>query len=317
MSKSILFVVALVFTMLILNGCITEKAGSDAKFKHVVLLGFDGMSSDGLMKANTPNFDKLMKEGSSSMHVRSVLPSKSSPNWGAMLMGAGPEQTGITSNEWRKDKFILPAVVKDEQDWFPTIFRLIKDQKSNSEVGTIYHWSGFQELFHHADVDHNEDTKDEFETTTAVVKYIKEKKPDFLFVQFDQIDIAGHKYGFMADEYYQSIADSDQLLAEVIHAIEEAGIENETLVIVNSDHGGIQKDHGGETMEEIETPVILWGKGIKKGYTIQLPVYMYDYAAIVADALGLKQPYAWIGRPVKTAYEGVEVEDKYLLKNSK
>lgn len=295
------------------KGVVAGNIEGKAHFKHVILLGFDGMSSEGLMKANTPTFDKLMEEGSSSMHVRSVLPTKSGPNWSAMLMGAGPEQTGVTSNEWRKNKFILPPVVKDDQDWFPTVFRVIKDQKPNAEIGTIYHWSGFKELFNHADVNHNEDPKDEFDTAKAVTEYIKEKKPEFLFVQFDQIDIAGHKYGYMEKGYYQTIADADQLLAKVMNSIEEAGIADETLVIVNADHGGIKKNHGGETIEEIETPVILWGRGIRKGYTIQLPIYMYDYAAIVVHALGLKQPYAWIGRPVKTAYEGVEVEDNYLL----
>lgn len=93
----------------------------------------------------------------------------------------------------------------------------------------------------------------------------------------------------------------------------DAGIAEETLVIINADHGGIEKGHGGETIQEMETPIILWGNGIKKAYNIQLPVYMYDYAAIIADALGIKRPYAWIGRPIRTAYQRVEVEDSYLL----
>ena len=35
-----------------------------------------------------------------SIHARGVIPTVSSPNWASMIMGAGPEQHGITSNDW-------------------------------------------------------------------------------------------------------------------------------------------------------------------------------------------------------------------------
>src|SRR5690606_40045096 len=44
-----------------------------------------------------------------------------------------------------------------------------------------------------------------------------------------------------------------------------------------------------------------------------LPVYQYDNAATVAFALGIKTPMAWIGRPVKNAFEGFELGDDYPI----
>eukprot|EP01034_Spumella_vulgaris_P017869 gene17869-22804_t len=45
----------------------------------------------------------------------------------------------------------------------------------------------------------------------------------------------------------------------------------------------------------------------------KLPVYTYDLAATIAFALNIKQPYAWIGRPVKPVFEGFsEPENLYL-----
>ena len=58
-------------------------------------------------------------------------------------------------------------------------------------------------------------------------------------------------------------------------------------------------------MDEIEIPFILLVKALKKGYLIKNKVYTYDNAATVAYLLGVEQPYAWIGKPVKTAFEGV------------
>ena len=92
--------------------CFSQNKNELPKIKHVVVIGFDGLSPDGIEKANTPNFDKLIKEGASTMHARSVLPSSSSSNWASMIMGAGPEQHGITSNDWEKSNFVLPVVVQ-------------------------------------------------------------------------------------------------------------------------------------------------------------------------------------------------------------
>jgi len=281
---------------------------------HVVVIGFDGLSPDGLKKANTPTFDRLIEEGSSTMHARAVLPTSSSPNWASMIMGAGPEQHGITSNAWEKDNLVLPAIVQSEDFIFPTIFHTIASQTEKSEIGAIYHWGGFGRLFEKGDVDFDENPKSEEETAEIAANYILEKKPTFTFIHFDHVDHAGHEFGHGTLEYYVSVEKADRLLAHVINAIEKAEMTNNTLVIISADHGGLGKGHGGETLQEIEIPFIVWGKSVKKGHKLLYPVYQYDNAATVAFALGLKTPHAWIGRPVKNAFEGFGSVDDYPVR---
>ena len=60
----------------------------------------------------------------------------------------------------------------------------------------------------------------------------------------------------------------------------------------------------GETLDEIVIPFIINGKGIKENYRIKNQVYTYDNAATVARLLQLEQPYAWIGKPVESAFVG-------------
>ena len=50
------------------------------RIEHVVIIGVDGMSPDGIQKAETPNMDKLMQNGAYTFHARDVLPSSSSQN---------------------------------------------------------------------------------------------------------------------------------------------------------------------------------------------------------------------------------------------
>jgi len=278
---------------------------------HVVVIGFDGLSPDGLQQANTPTFDKLMSEGASTMHARAVLPTSSSTNWASMIMGAGPEQHGITSNSWERDNFTLPAVIQSEPFLFPSIFHLIREQKKSGEIGAIYHWGGFGRLFEKGDVDFDENPATEEETAVNASSYIKVKNPLFTFIHFDHVDHAGHKYGHGTKEYYTAVEKADSLLAEVMKAIAGSTMAENTMVVISSDHGGTGKGHGGESLDEIEIPFILWGKGIKKNYDITYPVYQYDNAATVAYALNIEIPRAWIGKPVIEAFEGVKVADEY------
>lgn len=300
--------------MFSLWSCFEKKpTEADLGIKHVVVIGFDGLSPDGLQNASTPNFDRLMSEGAHTFHARSVMPSSSSPNWASMIMGAGPEQHGITSNAWEKDNFILPTISQSEDFLFPSIFHVIDKQIPNAEIGAIYHWRGFGRLFEKSAVDYDVSPETEDETASVASRYIQEKKPNFTFIHFDHIDHAGHEFGHGTKEYYDAVEKGDKLLGQLMQAINKAGIEKETLVIISSDHGGVGKGHGGESLQEMEIPFIVWGKSVKKGHVLRYPVFQYDNAATVAFALGLKMPMAWTGKPVKTAFEGFQLADAYPI----
>ncbi|MEA1786537.1 alkaline phosphatase family protein [Arenibacter sp. GZD96] len=313
MKYSLLFYVLMTIGMCSLWSCFEQKPQNDLGIKHVVVIGFDGLSPDGLQNASTPNFDKLIAEGSYTFHARSVMPTSSSPNWASMIMGAGPEQHGITSNAWERDNFILPTISQKEDFLFPTIFHLIDNQIPNAEIGAIYHWGGFGRLFEKSAVDYDVSPDTEEETAALASAYIQDKKPHFTFIHLDHIDHAGHEFGHGTKEYFDAVETGDTLLGQLMQAIEKAGIAQETLVILSSDHGGMGKGHGGESLQEMEIPFILWGKSIKKGQRVKYPVYQYDNAATVAFALGLDMPLAWIGKPVKTAFEGFEIIDAYPI----
>ncbi|MBF0648022.1 alkaline phosphatase family protein [Dysgonomonas sp. GY75] len=82
-----------------------------------------------------------------------------------------------------------------------------------------------------------------------------------------------------------------------------AGIEKETVIMVVAGHGGIQKGHGGKSLQEVETPFVIYGSGIKKGYEIKGVVIDYDYIPTIAKILGLECPQAWRGVPVGEVFD--------------
>ncbi|MCY4781558.1 alkaline phosphatase [Sphingobacterium sp. UT-1RO-CII-1] len=272
-------------------------AQSTWKPKHVILVGLDGFGAYAVPKANMPNFKKLMKEGAFNLNMRSVLPSSSAVNWASMLMGASPTIHGYT--EWGSQTPEIPSAVTTENDIFPSIFTLIKEEKPQSKVGAVYSWGGIGYLLEKQIVDINVPTEgDEDQTAEQTATVIKNQKPQFLFVHFDQPDGAGHKFGHDSVGYYQELERVDARLGKIISAIKDANIEDETLLIVLADHGGIEKGHGGKTMMEVRVPVVMTGQGVKTNHEVKSTMVVYDVATTIAWALGLDPHEAWRGKAI-------------------
>ncbi|MCF0064013.1 alkaline phosphatase [Dyadobacter chenwenxiniae] len=284
--------------------------------EHVIVIGVDGLSPDGINKGKSPVLHDMIANGSVKWNVRTVLTSASSQNWASMIMGAGPEQHGIINNDWEIDKHTLPPIVQEKDGRFPTIFSIFHKANPKAEIGVVYHWDGFGRLFQKDAVNHDKRFGTEDSTATDFINYIKTKKPALGFVHFDHVDHAGHHGGHGSEEYYQSVAKADSLIGKILSALKDAGIMDKTLVIVWADHGGVGKGHGGATPQEAEIAGIFYGKDVKKGYKIEQEVYTYDLASTIAFVLGVQQPYAWIGRPVKPAFEGFK-EPENLWKGEK
>lgn len=268
---------------------------------HVVIIGIDGLSPDGLKRAATPNIDRLIREGAVSWTARAVMPTSSSSNWASMIMGAGPEQHGITSNEWQPDKFSIAPTAKGPGGIFPTMFALVREQRPQARSAAFYDWEGFGRLMEPGIAAAQKHVKGPEAAAKATADWIREHRPHLCFLQLDHVDGAGHKSGWISANYDRAVELADRLVGEVLAALESAGIRNQTVVIISSDHGGLGTKHGGETMAEIEIPLVLSGPGVRRGHTIEGPVNVFDVAPTVIRLLGLKPHPAWIGKPVTEA----------------
>jgi predicted AlkP superfamily pyrophosphatase or phosphodiesterase len=289
----------------LLLGCLLAPSSVPAQVpgvEHVVIVGVDGLSPDGVWKAKTPNLGRMMKEGAYTLHARGVMPTVSSPNWASMIMGAGPEQHGVTSNEWEPAKAAIRPTAVGAEGIFPTIFGVLRAQRPTAKMAVFHDWDGFGRLFERKAVDQIEDSDGPVNAVEHAVAYIKKERPQLAFIHLDHVDAAGHAHGHGSAEYYAAVEEADRLIGLVLRGLEDAGIADHTVVLVTSDHGGVGKKHGGSTMAEIEIPWIVRGQGVAAGKELSTPVNTCDTAATVAFLLGLKPPACWIGRPVTEAF---------------
>lgn len=295
------------FCLSLLAAALSVSAPANAEPRragHVIVIGVDGLSPDGVIKAETPVLDDMMAKGSWSLHARGVLPTTSGANWASIITGAGPEQHGVTSNDWQVGEFNFPTSVTGSGGFFPSIFQVLTDQNPELEIGSIYNWDGFGNLYDHRFVDYDVHGADEDRTADLAVDYIKARRPDFLFVHLDHVDHAGHADGHGTQHYYEAVTKADALIGRIRQATVEAGIAEDTVILVTSDHGGVGKGHGGESLAELEIPWIVYGEGVKPGVELDLPINTFDTGATVAWLLGADIPYAWLGRPVRPILQG-------------
>lgn len=285
---------------LLFTGC-SRSDNSQYKANHVMLIGLDGWGAYTLARADMPNLKQMIVEGVFTTKKRSVLPSSSAVNWASMFMGAGPELHGYT--EWGSQVPELPSRECDKNDIFPTIFQLFRNADSKAEIGCIYEWEGIKYLVDTLSLSYYEQSPDykiyPDRLTEIAEQYITEKKPNLLAICYDNPDHIGHVIGHDTPEYYKELEKLDSYIGRIINATQNAGIYENTIFIITSDHGGINKGHGGKTINEIETPLIITGKGIKPFFNIDhLSIMQYDIASTIAYIFNLNQPQVWIGRPI-------------------
>lgn len=287
----------------VLGALFAVSLSSVGGIEHVLIIGVDGMSPRGIEQADTPALDALIRDGAHSMTARGVFPTKSSPNWASMLMGAGPEQHGVTCNEWAPILHAIAPTVRGAGGIFPSIVSVLREQRPEATLAIIHDWPGFGILFERKLVNFSVSPGDENQTTAKAVEYLKAEKPTLLVVHLDLVDHALHDKGFLSPEYLAAITKADGLIAQLLDALVEAGIRERTLVHVLADHGGRGKEHGGETMQELEIPWIIAGPGVARGRAMDTPISICDTAPTIVHALGLRCPEAWTGRPVLQAFE--------------
>lgn len=295
------FIFALAFVLLFADASFAAKW----KAKHVVMIGLDGWGAYSVEKADMPNVKKLMADGSYTLKKRSVLPSSSAVNWASMYMGAGPELHGYT--EWGSQTPDLPSRVVDEDGIFPTVFGLLHRAEPKAEIGCIYEWDGISyvvdTLALNYDKHVSEASQDPKATARYAIDYIKKSHPNLVNIVFDNPDHVGHADGHDTPAYYKNLTELDGYVGQIVEAVKEAGMLDETIFIVTADHGGINKGHGGKTMAEMETAFIISGKGVKKGYNFDESMMQFDVASTIAYIFNLQQPQVWIGRPMKQVFK--------------
>jgi len=284
----------------ILAACVLALLTATSSFaqlaKHVFIVSMDGGKPEVMHQSKMPVTMALAAEGAATWQAQTVFPSITLVSHTSMLTGRGPYAHKVMWNNWVPQRGLVPV---------PTIFQLSKEHGGIRTAA----FAGKEKFNHLNTPGHIDDFGvidiDAQPLARVVGAYIIERKPNLCFIHFADSDSAGHAYGWGSPEQIKAFEDQDEAMQILLSAIETAGIKDESVIIISADHGGHDKVHGTKEPADMTIPWIAWGKGVKKGFTIDSPVTTYDTAATALWLLGVAVPADWDGKPVASAFDAV------------
>lgn len=257
--------------------------------KRVFIIGIDG-AGNGFKDTDTPNLDKIMKDGAYTNFAKTSIPTISGECWGSCLHGVGPEKHGLTNA-------VADTKQYPEDSPYPSFMKLIRKHFPDGKLAAYCNWSPIFRGIIENSVKCDTCSKRDAELTDEIVSYIKNNDVKAMFIQLDEVDGAGHAHGYWTEKYYEAIKRADGYIGQIYDAISAKGYLDESLIIICCDHGGggyNPKSHG--SAEDCDT-TIFWGcsgSGVNK--KVLENVNIKDTPLAVAYALGIDAPKEWDGK---------------------
>lgn len=265
--------------------------------RGAILIVIDGCRPDALSQTSVPNIERMLQGGASTFTARTVIPPITLPVHFSIFSSMLPEDHGITEN--RERPIPLPGVV--------TITEMVK--ASGRKSCAFFNWEPLRDLAPAGCQDHLffmanlGKPRGDLEIATAAAAYIARTVPDFAFVYFGNVDIAGHDHGFMSREYLGAVQMADAAVGLILTALDDHGLASRYNIIVQSDHGGVDRSHHDPLPEVVTIPWLAFGPDVRSGIAITSPVSVLDTAPTLARLLGSPAHGCWQGKVVEELFK--------------
>lgn len=268
----------------------TPTATPQYQGRRVIILSIDGLRPDAIEMTPMQNLLTLMKSSAYSLTAQTIYPSATLPSHSSMLTGLCPKKHGVDWNDYLPERGIAQGV---------DLFDLA--HAAGLETVMYVGKEKLQQVTDAASIDRFVWINDR--DKVVMENLLADFPQDFgvLFIHFATTDDMGHVYGWLSPEQLSVTYRADEALGELLKALDERGIRDETLLIITADHGGHEKTHGSSMPEDMTIPWIASGLGIQPKQ-LTTNIQTMDTAATAAYALGLPIPAEWDGIPVYEAF---------------
>ena len=222
------------------QGYLDGHGASRSEPKRVILISIDGFRWDYLERGVTPTLSRLAAEGASGP-MRPSFPSVTFPNHYTLVTGQHPDHHGIVGNSFVDAELGRFSMAKTEPGWWNQAEPIwISAEKAGRTSATMF-WPG-SETEHDGVRPRYWRPYDKAVGGDARVDQILawmdvSPRPDFATLYFDIVDTAGHNHGPDGAETNAAMAEVDASLARLIDGLRARGLEDETVLIIASDHG--------------------------------------------------------------------------------
>ena len=250
---------------------------------RTMLILVDGMRPDSL--TNIAAAQRIIARSKSTMTARTVMPSITLPCHLSLFHSVDPTRHGTTTNTYMPQVRPINGlceVLKNEgkKNAFFFGWHELRDlaRPSNLSYSCFIRGAEFGYL------------KADSYLSDEAIRVLSENSIDFTFLYLGHPDFAGHKFGWMGEEYMESIKTSWDNIEKVINALPD-----DYTFIITADHGGHNRMHGTELPEDMTTPIIVIGPQAEKIKSLE-GASIKDIAPTITAMLGVEADPEWEGK---------------------
>ncbi|MFP3596461.1 alkaline phosphatase family protein [Chryseobacterium sp. SIMBA_029] len=226
------------FSMAVLLGCLVS-----AQTKKVLFIGIDGCRADVMMSSSIPNIQSLITKSIYSVDGLCAATTWSGNGWSTMLTGVWHTKHNVQDNNFTNPNYIN----------YPDFLTRAETYNPNLRTISLANWAPINDkIVRTADVKSN--LGSDIAVKNAAVNALQNDNPDILFVDFDDVDHAGHSYGFSSGipQYVSAIQTTDAYIGEIVNAMKNRSTysNEDWMVVLTTDHGAVESSHGGGNLSE-------------------------------------------------------------------
>jgi alkaline phosphatase D len=245
MRASNFTIIVLIAVLIFLPGF---RKDSRKPFKNYVLLvSLDGFRWDYSKMYNTPNLNKLAKDGVKADRMYSSFPTVTFPNHYSIATGLYPDHHGLINNNFPAadlglyyrmgDRTVVenPAFYGGEPIWVTAEKQGVRSA-SFFWVGSEAPVAGMQPTYWKK-YDETVTFEARIDTVIKWLGYPLEKRPAFVTLYFNEPDETGHKFGPVSDQTGKIVHRLDSLMGILRMKLASLPEAKKINLIIVSDHG--------------------------------------------------------------------------------
>lgn len=214
--------------------------------RKVLIIGIDGLRTDALQQANTPYLDALIASGFYTYESWHEGITVSGPSWSTIMTGVEFPKHGVTSNSYSGSNYNeYPYFTKRAKECLPDLYQV-----------QIVQWAPMSDNVYNDAWDQKIKVCDGCgaNSVSATQTQLQNENVDVMFVYFDECDLTGHSTGFspLNPAYINAVQTVDGHIGSILTALQSRPTyaEEDWIILITTDHGGIGTGHGGNTSTE-------------------------------------------------------------------
>ncbi len=273
--------VAIVLALLCLQGCkkyfdppfVYEDQQVNVKKKRKVLfISIDGATGLDVKTIMPPKIASILPNSKYSWNAWSDAPVSDGGTWKNIMTGVNGGRHGV-----RDSTFEVPegSDLEGAVTVYPTFIERLQASGKMKYSAAVTPWQNLTErLLIYADQPLTV-ASDVLVRDSAVAK-IKEFRNDLVIANFNSVNKAGLTYGYSADvpEYKNALLQVDGYVGDLLDAVKsrKTYADEEWLVVITSNHGGVNKGFNSGTQRERNVFAIYYSPMFKRTEIEPIPV---------------------------------------------